>query len=72
MAALRGYVESDRRNGSTATRLGSVLMGCGINTWEVKYDLTVRKDGSGDLRISEYGTGKVIKTVQFGPNGSDL
>jgi hypothetical protein len=69
LAALRGFVESDRRNGSSSTRLGTEYMRVGINTWSLRAITTMLKDGSGYLILSDFNSGEEIKRFSWGPDG---
>jgi len=69
MAALRGGIQSDRRDGSTGTRLGSEVISSWVNTWGERAEVFLHKDGSGTFRLKDERTGEEIQCITWGPNG---
>lgn len=53
MANLRGGVESDRRNGSTATRLATGRIHAWVNTWTRTVSVHLDKNGRTSITVSD-------------------
>jgi len=69
MAALRGGVNGDHRNGSTATRLSSNNIDAWVNTWGERAIVHMKADGSGSFTLQDETTCKTLKAFSWGPNG---
>lgn len=66
MANLYGIMKGNR--GET-TRCGSQTINATLKTWKVAYSLTVRKDGTAALAVTNLENGELANSVTFDAKG---